>query len=56
MAECLHCIHAVLPLFGGEIRCDSVEAHAILPSEKIEEFTAGGEHDCPFFEDDEMPW
>ena len=56
MGDCLHCVHSVLPLVGGEIRCGSDAAHRELGEAKIAVYTAEAEHDCPFFEDDELPW
>lgn len=56
MAECVYCIHARLSLTQGAVACECEEAHAELGEERIAEYLEGGEHDCPFFEDDELPW
>lgn len=54
--NCLHCIHAVLGLCSGAMKCNNQRAHADLGEEVIARHLASGEHDCPFFEDDMLPW
>jgi hypothetical protein len=55
-ASCVYCLHALLGLTTGPLACESEEAHEALGEEKITEFLAAREHDCPFFEDDQLPW
>jgi hypothetical protein len=55
-ARCLHCIHSQTSFITGEITCTCPEAIEEMGEERIAEFTAGGEHDCPHFEDDQLPW
>jgi hypothetical protein len=56
MAECVYCIHARTNPITGRISCDSAEAKEELGEERVQRYTSGGEHDCPHFEDDELPW
>jgi hypothetical protein len=55
-AECIYCIHAQLSLYAGAVACTSEDAHRDEGEEKIREYLAGGDHNCPHFEDDELPW
>ncbi len=56
MAACCHCIHGQQNLVTGKQSCVSKKAEEEIAEEQMAVFLAGGEHDCPFFEDDELPW
>lgn len=55
-ANCTYCIHVRTGLLPGPSHCDCVEARETLGEETVQRYLAGGEHDCPFFEDDMLPW
>lgn len=56
MSNCRYCVHSIQSILSGSIRCGSDEAHVELEEETIRRFLHAEEHDCPHFEDDQLPW
>ena len=56
MPNCRYCVHSIQSFLGGEIRCGSEKAWEDLEEQVIRENLAAEEHDCPHFEDDQLPW